>query len=309
MFGKIFNLFKKKLKLITHDGTFHADEIFATAALKILFNKRGESFEVVRTRVEEVFKTGDYVYDVGGVYDEVNNRFDHHQPGGAGAYADGIPYSSFGLIWKKHGSEIAGGEEVMEIITEKLVKPIDAFDNGVSITESKSKVDPYIIQRFFESISRPTWEEDVALTDAYFNRNVELAKEILEREIVHTQAKINARAGLIKCYEDAKDKRIVVFDRRYPLGGINKLMPEALFIVSERRHDGVWSLLTIRKTDDPDNFANKKDLPKAWAGLRDEELQKVTGVSDAVFCHNALWMAVAKTKEGVMKLAQIALES
>lgn len=43
MFGKIFNLFKKKLKLITHDGTFHADEIFATAALKtyLQVRKRG----------------------------------------------------------------------------------------------------------------------------------------------------------------------------------------------------------------------------------------------------------------------------
>src|SRR5262245_18170119 len=108
----MFGVGKKKLKVITHDGSFHADDIFASAALTILFKKRGEKFEIVRTRDESVFPTGDYVYDVGSIYDEEKNRFDHHQPGGAGDRGDGIPYSSFGLIWKKHGLELAGSEEV-----------------------------------------------------------------------------------------------------------------------------------------------------------------------------------------------------
>jgi len=50
-------------------------------------------------------------------------------------------------------------------------------------------------------------------------------------------------------------------------------------------------------------------LPSAWAGLRDAELQKVSGVEDAVFCHRALFTAVARSKEGAIKLAQIALQS
>jgi uncharacterized UPF0160 family protein len=57
------------------------------------------------------------------------------------------------------------------------------------------------------------------------------------------------------------------------------------------------------------SFINRKDLPFSWSGLRDEEFQKVTGVSDAVFCHRALFLAVAKSKEGAIKLAQLALEN
>jgi uncharacterized UPF0160 family protein len=38
-----------------------------------------------------------------------------------------------------------------------------------------------------------------------------------------------------------------------------------------------------------------------------EELAQVTGVADAVFCHNKLFMAVAKSKEGAIKLAELAL--
>ena len=45
-----------------------------------------------------------------------------------------------------------------------------------------------------------------------------------------------------------------------------------------------------------------------WAGLRSEELQKITGVEDAIFAIGD-FLVVAKTKEGAIKLAQIAVES
>ena len=56
-------------------------------------------------------------------------------------------------------------------------------------------------------------------------------------------------------------------------------------------------------------FKNRKDLPKSWAGLVDEELQKISGVPDAMFCHRGLFVANAKSREGAIKLAQIAVQS
>jgi len=41
--------------------------------------------------------------------------------------------------------------------------------------------------------------------------------------------------------------------------------------------------------------------------LRDKELQKVTGVADAIFCHRSLFLAVVKSKEGAIKLAELTL--
>ena len=49
--------------------------------------------------------------------------------------------------------------------------------------------------------------------------------------------------------------------------------------------------------------------PKEWGGLRDEALQRVTGVSDAVFCHTGLFLCGAKSKEGAITLARKALEA
>src|SRR3990167_1327152 len=97
-------------KLITHDGSFHSDDVFAAAALSLYLKKKGEAFKIIRGRDERIIKNGDYVFDLGGIYDEKSNRFDHHQIGGAGKRENGLEYSSFGLVWKKFGKKIAGRE-------------------------------------------------------------------------------------------------------------------------------------------------------------------------------------------------------
>src|SRR3989344_9449703 len=121
-------------KLITHDGSFHADDIFAAAAISMMLEKEGKSFEIIRTRDPEVINTGNkdekYVFDVGGVYDEEKNLFDHHQKGGAGKGPHNIDYSSLGLVWKKFGSEIAGGDKPAKIIEKRLRARMDAWGKG-----------------------------------------------------------------------------------------------------------------------------------------------------------------------------------
>ncbi|MFT5814827.1 MAG: uncharacterized UPF0160 family protein, partial [Psychroserpens sp.] len=52
----------------------------------------------------------------------------------------------------------------------------------------------------------------------------------------------------------------------------------------------------------------KKSLPKSWAGLADKALQDVTGIDDAMFCHNGLFIAGAQSFESTMKMAAIALQ-
>ena len=83
-------------KIITHSGSFHTDDIFACAALSILLEDDDMPLEIIRTRDQEVIKSLDkeegYVVDVGGVYNEEENKFDHHQPGGAGKRPNGIEY-------------------------------------------------------------------------------------------------------------------------------------------------------------------------------------------------------------------------
>jgi len=61
--------------------------------------------------------------------------------------------------------------------------------------------------------------------------------------------------------------------------------------------------------DNPVEFPLRKSLPEGWAGKSGEELEKVTGVKGAVFCHRGLFTAVAETKEAITKMAEIAVNS
>ena len=297
-------------KLVTHNGSFHTDDIFAAATLEMYLEKQGESFEVIRTRDEEIIKNADYVFDVGGIYNAEENRFDHHQKGGAGGRAkgdggNGIEYASFGLVWKKFGAELCGSQKAADLIDQKLVAPIDAHDNGIDLVENKNAISPYFIQQAFLAM-QPTWREEDTTDDEVFLKSVEIAKIILSREIIQAQDGVRAEEIVMSVYKNTQDKRIIILDKYYPFEYILQNFPEPLFVICPSRTiKDKWSAKAVR--EDPKTFKNRKDFPVSWAGLRDEEMAKVSGVPDAIFCHRALFLAVAKSKEGATKLAELAL--
>ena len=57
------------------------------------------------------------------------------------------------------------------------------------------------------------------------------------------------------------------------------------------------------------SFEGRKPLPEAWAGLRDEAFQQVTGVADGVFCHPGRFIGGAKSRAGAECLAALAVEA
>lgn len=294
---------KKVKKLVTHSGSFHTDDIFAAAAIALMLEQSGEQYEIIRTRDPEIIKTGDYVFDVGGIHDESINRFDHHQIGGAGKNEYGIEYSSFGLVWKKFGAEICGNQKVADIINKKLVAPVDSFDNGMDLVENKHDVTPYFIQHVFLSMC-PTWQEENLTNDEMFFECIPIGRRILEREIAHGRDFVLAEESVIKIYNNSPDKRVIILDKLYPYEPVLINFPEPLFVVYPRV-DKSWGVKTVKVQ--LKNFKHRKGLPIAWSGLTGPDLQKVSGVSDAIFCHRALFLAGAKSKEGAIKLAQLAL--
>jgi uncharacterized UPF0160 family protein len=294
------SFFKKdsKKKLVTHSSTFHADDIFATASLSILLDG---NIEVARSRDPEVILSGDYVYDVGGEYDPSRNRFDHHQEGGAGARENGIPYAAFGLVWKTYGGQICGSQEIADRLDEKLVQAIDAGDNGVSVYTLKEDVAPYLIEDAFSSF-RPTYNEDGDF-DTPFLKMVDFAKEILVREIHKIKSSVDAATFVESVYEQAPDKRLIVLDVSYPWGDVLGSHPEPLYVIYPK--SSVWHLQCVAIK--AHSFENRKSLPQEWAGKLDGAMAEASGVVDATFCHNGRFLAVAKSKEGAIKLAEKAL--
>ncbi len=292
------NIFNKKKILITHNGTFHADDVFATAVLSILLK---DNIKVIRTRDMKIIEKGDFVYDVGNVYDSARNRFDHHQEGGAGKRANGVPYAAFGLVWKEFGEKICSSQEIADMIDVKLVQPIDADDNGIDIFKLNGEVSLYLIQTMLYAF-RPTWKE-VEDYDTPFFKGVEVAKHIIMREVVRARDALEAKSIVIKAYESAVDKRVIEFNGQYPWKDTIDVYKEPLYVISSK--DGMWRAECVRK--EKYSFENRKSFPVEWAGKRDKELEEISGVVGATFCHNGRFLVVAKDKRAILALVEKAL--
>ena len=298
------------MKIITHNGNFHADDVFGVATLLLHFAGEGKEPKIIRTRDAETIKTGDIVLDVGGEYDEARNRFDHHQIDGAGKRENGVPYASFGLIWKKFGVAIAGGSEISELVDKNLVQFIDAADNGVGeLKPFVADTLPYTIDKAVD-IFNPSWRDEQRDFDGWFFQAAGFASGVLKREIQLAKEILESEEMVEQAYNNATDKRIIILDKEYHWEEIIKKYSEPMFVIMPRLGEGdkiVWRVGAVR--DSGENFINRRDLPVEWAGKRNKELIEVTGVADALFCHNKLFVAYTKSKEGAITLAELALKA
>lgn len=287
-------------KIITHNGSFHADDVFAVATLQLHFGL--DNIEVIRTRDEAIIATGDIVLDVGGVYSPEHQRFDHHQ-NGAPVRDNGIPYAAFGLIWKHYGEQVVGNAEAAAHIERRFVLPIDANDNGVSLfTVNENNTSPFLVQDIV-ALFKPAWDS-VEDTDQGFLKACDFARNVLERAIIHAKAERDEAALAHTLYEAAVDKTVIVSDKQVASVFFVEF-PEPMFIVSPDEN-GNWTAVAVRLRSD--NFAVRKPFLESWAGLRDEELADVSGIKDAVFCHKAQFLFVANSKEGVLEAVKKTLE-
>jgi uncharacterized UPF0160 family protein len=283
--------------IVTHNGNFHADDVFSVAALKGIFS----SVTLIRTRDLEIIAKADIVIDVGGEYDSTTDRFDHHQRGGAGARENGIPYSSFGLMWQKYGLDVCkGNQNVANALDAGLVSTIDAIDCGYVKGVSEGISLSQTISMF-----NPTWQEDSHF-DVCFDEAVEFASHVLTRFIATANGGISAKTIVASAIENTQDPRVIVLEKYTPWKKtVHALSEEALYMVYPSQ-TGQWRIQAVPV--EPGSFEDKRPLPKEWAGLSDKALQEVTGIDDAMFCHNGLFIAGTESFESTMKMAAIALQ-
>jgi uncharacterized UPF0160 family protein len=142
----------------THNGHFHADEALAVYMLRLL--PEYASAALVRTRDPAVLETCHTVVDVGGEYDALNNRYDHHQRTFDTAFPDhktklssaGLVYMHFGKAIIAQHTKLAKDHPDVELIYRKLyddfIEAVDANDNGVSKYDGAKLQEAGIEQKF-----------------------------------------------------------------------------------------------------------------------------------------------------------------
>lgn len=294
-------------KVATHSGPFQADDVMCFSILKLVF---GKDIQLIRSRIQKEYSEGDIVFDIGNEYIPEENKFDHHQKGGAGKRENGVPYSAVGLIWKHFGMQVVDSQEKWDYIDQNLIQLIDSNDCGVErVTdpEVKALYLPGMIE-----ILGPQWNEGADMTafnNAFFDA-VKITDVVLNRYLAKADAIVQARQIVEKAIEESEDG-IMQLDVYMPWKELleQSQNPKAkdILYVTYRAVNGDWGCRCVPNA--PGAFACKKDLPKKWAGLRDVALQDVSGVDDAIFCHQALFTCGAKTKEGLLEMIKQAVES
>lgn len=288
----------------THSGTFHADDILAAAALRLA--KPGVN--IVRSRDMEQLNAADILFDVGRVFNPAACRFDHHQLEYKEARENGIPYSSFGLVWRELGDKLCNSVAAANRVDISLVQGVDAVDCGVTLSREILPVKLMSISAVLGSFNQG-WQDLASpeAIDAAFEQAVGVAKAILQNSIREANGFENAKAvveqGIV-----LEDGRLLMLEHGAPWKEtvLESARYNQLLYVIYPDAQAKWHLSCV--PDKAGSFSNRKSLPLAWAGLDGEELDKVTGIKGCVFCHRARFVGGHTTKEGVIEMARLALQ-
>ncbi len=291
------------MRIGTHSGGFHCDDVFAVGALKLLY----PDAEVVRSRDPDVWKTCDFLVDVGGLYSADSGRYDHHFRNGP-AYSDGLLMSSFGLVWKHHGKDLCGGDEqAAERVCEQLVRPIDAHDNGISLSlpnpaaPSVRELNVSVLVAVMNPIDaaeadtvfleQANWASGVIrrfstsacryVSDAWSTAEAVRQSSLLQRPWIEVPESVRWQESIHGCADSGRLLYVL-----FPKGGN-------------------WYVQAVTQTNG--GFRSRKPLPSTWAGLEGAKLSEACGVPDAIFCHHSAFTCSAKSRDGALRLLDLAL--
>ncbi len=298
--------------LVTHSGGFHADELLSSVILTRLFPDAA----LVRSRDKAWITPGEgrIIYDVGGSFDAEARIFDHHQKPNP-LRGDGQPYSSFGLVWAQYGRDYLRALDVPErdiaaihaSFDRGFVLPVDLLDNGaVDASAAGPLFSGLTLPALLESLKPAFDDREEGADDRAFAAAVPIARAFVEARISRSAAKYRAEAMVLDAIAATGQGRVLELPMGMPFrAGVEQAGADhLLFVVHPRGSD--WALTTIRTGDD--TFATRADLPAAWAGLTDAALEAASGVQGAKFCHNGRFIAVADSREAILRMAELAVE-
>ncbi len=274
----------------THSGKFHADDVFSSALLLYL----NPEITITRgNRVPEDFEG--IAFDIG------RGKYDHHQKDSR-IRENGIPYAAFGLLWEELGPEILG-EELAKKFDESFVQPLDNNDN----TGEKNEL-ATLIGNF-----NPTWDAEGGNDEAFFQA-VSVAGMILENKFERYRGNERADKRVEEIYnrhqqafhdreKHRDDARILILPEFVPC---QKFLSETqiAFVIFPSNRGGYC--IQPQKKEYSMNY--KCSFPPEWLGLENEELQAVTGLKTAGFCHKGGFLMTTGELSDAVQACKISME-
>ena len=290
------------ITVATHHRHFHNDEVMAIALLELYYFE-GKPYNLVRTRDEKILKPlklnpEAFVIDVGFEYNPDSRNFDHHQAGMRKTWADGVPYSSCGLIWSwlRENKMLHQhmNENTMDLLEDRLIKKIDAQDNGVEFWTEGGFISMYNRNH-----------DDERIVDRQFKRALSAAKDFFINyfyQIRQEMKSIKEIEKSIKKSEHIPD--VVVMDSNVKGAPVEVAKRTNKKMVIIPRTNNSWKIQSVPSSPQQP-YSKLCPMPKEWCGLKDQDLIKVSGVEGLIFCHKDAFMCMYEgSKEDAIKLAR-----
>ncbi|XP_066528726.1 UPF0160 protein MYG1, mitochondrial [Hoplias malabaricus] len=323
------------VKIGTHNGTFHCDEVLACYFLRQL--PEYKDAEIVRTRDPAELSRCDIVVDVGGVYDPKTHRYDHHQRSFVETFTSLCPekpwvtkLSSAGLIYVHFGrkmlsqlTNLTQDSRQLEILYDKLyehfVEEVDAVDNGISQCDGEARYAVSSTLSARVSYLNPRWNSDSQDTEEGFRKAMALVgAEFLDRLDYYQNAWLPARevveAAVQMRHQVDPSGEIVMLaqggcpwkEHLFSLEKELKVDVPIKFILYPDQN-GQWRVQCV--PEGLNTFKNRLSLLEEWCGIRDEELSKLSGIPDCIFVHSNGFIGGNKAKQGVLEMARRTLQA
>lgn len=292
--------------LVTHTGRFHADEVFATAILSLIYKNNIEIHRVLDSDAKNyVNNPNAIIYDIG------RGEFDHHQHDPNAYRENGIPYAACGLIWKAFYMELLYNlpdglrNFTVQYIDKMLIQGIDDIDNGHF--KSHNSYDPMNVTTvigLFNPPSPSTQEEQMK----QFKNAVRCAKTILLNLLSKAKETYNAINAVNKAINERDEPHILILPEYMPWKGTlhaNPFADNIWYVIYPSNRIG-YNIEAVPIT--PNGTDKRQDVPTAWWGKENEELAKITGVETAFFCHFSGFLSACKTLDDAIKFARLAVD-
>jgi len=251
------------MKVATHKGIFHADEVTAVALLKVFTE---DTIEVSRVEHDSTdFSSFDMVIDIGKKFDGVK-LFDHHQ------YKGGK--SSAGLIWDYIGMQ----GDYPKI--SKLIKMVDDNDTGVA------KAEPF---------------EYSSLLKCYNHRDIysQSQEKQFDKAVKFAQTMLISMAEAQEDLVDAKEivANSFLFDSNHAILELESFTPHWTSyingVVTPHIKAVVW--------EDEEDGKYKVKIPSKRLGSFDLNGKALPQDDSMEFVHSAGFFAIAKDEETMKK--------
>lgn len=264
---------------ITHNGRFHTDDVFSAALLRIL------NPEISIKRMPAVpsnFK--------GLVFDLSDGEYDHHTTN-LKYRENGVPYASFGLLWKKFGPSLVGNEAALTF-DESFIQPLDTQDNY----GGNNMLCRAITQ------ANPKWDSSDDPDECFF-KAVDIAKFILQNEIESMKSAEHA-THIVKEALNKQTNGIVTLSVGVPWKSV--LIPEPVYFVIYPSTRGGFNAQAVPKSIESNEC--KIYFPESWRG-QTESLPSISDIPDLTFCHSSGYLVATKSINAAIKACETAIKN